>query len=67
MSKKDDIIMDAIMIAVCILSATAAILIVISMIINYEVRVVFGSIFGLIGVSFLIAWIKNKIYPKQNG
>ena len=60
MSKKYDIIMDAIMIAVCTILVLAIILMVVSMIISYEARVVFGSIIGLIGVSFLIAWIKNQ-------
>ena len=60
MNKKDDIIMDALMIAVCTILVLAIILMVVSMIISYESRIVFGSIIGLIVVSFLIAWIKNQ-------
>lgn len=60
MSKKDDIIMDAIIIMVCTILAITVILMVVLIITNHEVRVMFGSIFGLIGVSFLIAWIKNR-------
>lgn len=60
MSKKADIIMDAIMIMVCTILAITVILMVVLIIISYEVRVMFGSIIGLIVVSFLIAWIKNR-------
>ena len=60
MSKKDDIIMDAIMIMVYTILAITVILMVVLIIISYEVRVVFGSIIGLIGISFSIAWIKNR-------
>ena len=60
MSKKDDIIIDALTIMVCTILAIIVILMVILIITNHEVRVVFGSIFGFIGISFLIAWIKNR-------
>ena len=60
MNKKDDIIMDAIMIMVYTILAITVILMVVLIITSHEVRILFGSIFGLIGVSFLIAWIKNR-------
>lgn len=60
MSKKYDIIMDAIMIMVFTILAITVILMVVLIIIDHELRVVFGSIIGLIVVSFLIAWIKNS-------